>query len=136
MKGWLPLMALLLAGCGEVGVGPREEAMEGQPRAAEHPAGSIVLRDEGLSVTGAAGTTLSFSANRATVEREIQAVLGEAESVADCGDGNEYVRFGNGLALVFDNVGFAGWAVADDPTPPIVETSGSAAGKPCPELAA
>ena len=124
-------LAMAIAACDGAGDGGGAQPPPGAPRTPSEPAGSLTLRDTGLTITGPMGIALDFSSNRAVVESEIEAVLGAPEESGSCAAVLDFVRYDEGLTLTFDNVGFAGWTTAE-PRAPVVPASASGAGEQCP----
>lgn len=76
-------------------------------------AASVLLKADGLEVTGAEGTYLAFDSPRETVERELARVLGpivERSRNVECGAGPvDSTSFPGGLTVNFQQSRLEGW---------------------------
>lgn len=120
------IAALTLTGCGQAdpagdGDGDGSEpafAMQETPTLPDDPPGAVRLRSDGLDVTGAQGTTLSFDSPRETVEKELARVLGPIADRGrneECGAGPvDSTRYPGGLTLNFQQGRLVGWFLTRD----------------------
>ena len=110
--------ALLLISCQQAtGDDPGGQGAANSEDGSADPASQVLLRADGLEVTGAEGIYLAFDSPRETVERELARALGpisDRSRNAECGAGTvNSTSFPGGLTVNFQAGRLKGWFLGD-----------------------